>query len=117
MCNTTCDHKNACPAVDLNSLYCYRAQCYATTNLITKELGLAPEQSFQSFQSRLGRTPWIEPYTDLVLPELIKKGIKNIAVVCPSFVADCLETLEEIDMRAREQWQQLGGEEFTLYHV
>ena len=94
-------------------MYCYRAQCYATTNLITKELGLAPQQSFQSFQSRLGRTPWIEPYTDLVLPELIKKGIKNIAVVCPSFVADCLETLEEIDMRAREQWQQLGGEEFT----
>jgi len=114
LCKAKCDHKSACPGVDADNLYCYRAQCYATTSLISKELGLAPNQRFLSFQSRLGRTPWIEPYTDMVLPELIQKGIKNIAIVCPSFVADCLETLEEINIRAREQWRGLGGEEFIF---
>ncbi len=67
-----------------------------------------------TFQSRLGRTPWIAPYTDIELPKLIEKNIKNIAIVCPSFVSDCLETLEEINMRAREQWRELGGHEFTF---
>ena len=77
-------------------------------------LGLSEDQFVVSFQSRLGRTPWIKPYTDLLLPDLIKQGVKNIAVVSPSFVADCLETLEEIDIRMRKQWMALGGSEFTF---
>lgn len=113
-CNVTCDKQAACPAVTQQNLYCYRAQCYATTELIVKELGLTANQYTVAFQSRLGRTPWIKPYTDLVLPALRAQGMKNIAIVCPSFVADCLETLEEIDIRARAQWQELQGGEFTF---
>lgn len=113
-CNVKCDRINPCPAIGKENFYCYRAQCYATTELIVKELGLLPHQYKVAFQSRLGRTPWIKPYTDLVLPELRANGVKNIAIVSPSFVADCLETLEEINIRTREQWQSLGGEEFTF---
>lgn len=93
---------------------CYRTQCFATSDALANMLGLSKNQYRVSFQSRLGRTPWIKPYTDLILPEFIQQGIRNIAIVCPSFVADCLETLEEINMRAREQWQSLGGNEFTF---
>lgn len=113
-CLADCDHLHACPAISNANLYCYRAQCYVTSRLLAQQLGLNANQYAVSFQSRLGRTPWIKPYTDLLLPELIQKNVKNIAVVCPSFVADCLETLEEVDMRAREQWQQLGGKDFVF---
>lgn len=92
----------------------YRAQCYETSLLLAKQLELTTEQYCTSFQSRLGKTPWIKPYTDILLPELREKGVKNIAIACPSFVADCLETLEEINIRAREQWQQCGGENFIF---
>lgn len=113
-CKAQCDRVNACPVISDANRFCYRAQCYATTQLIAEKLGLLPNQYTVAFQSRLGRTPWIKPYTDLVLPELISKDIKNIAVVSPSFVADCLETLEEINIRMREQWVGLGGEGFTF---
>lgn len=113
-CQAHCDHVNACPPVVDANRFCYRAQCYETTRLIAETLKLPAEKYTVGFQSRLGRTPWIKPYTDLVLPELIKKGVKNIAVVCPSFVSDCLETLEEVNIRIREQWQKLGGGEFTF---
>lgn len=113
-CKAKCDHRNACPSVIDNNRFCYRAQCYATSQIIAQELGLTPDQYTVSFQSRLGRTPWIKPYTDLLLPELINKGIKNIAIVSPSFVADCLETLEEINIRTKKQWTALGGNDFTF---
>jgi ferrochelatase len=67
-----------------------------------------------SFQSRLGRDPWIKPWTDEELPRLAARGVKRLAVLCPSFVADCLETLEEVGIRAREQWLGLGGEALAL---
>jgi ferrochelatase len=67
-----------------------------------------------SFQSRLGRTPWIRPYTDLLIPELAKRGVRRLVVLCPSFVADCLETLEEIGIRARQSFKTAGGEELWL---
>lgn len=102
------------PERQLDKTRCYRTQCYATSDLIANALGLSQSQYRVSFQSRLGRTPWIKPYTDLLLPEFIQQGIRNIAIACPSFVADCLETLEEINIRAREQWQSLGGGEFTF---
>jgi len=93
---------------------CYRAQCFATTRSLAAELGLGAEAHSLAFQSRLGRTPWIQPYTDRVLPELAARGVKRLAVVCPAFVADCLETLEEIAIRGREQWLELGGEDLAL---
>jgi protoporphyrin/coproporphyrin ferrochelatase len=113
-CQAKCNRLDACPTVDKTNHYCYRAQCYETSRLLAGALKLEPHQYTVAFQSRLGRTPWIKPYTDLLLPELIAQGKKNIAVVCPSFVADCLETLEEINMQAREQWAELGGNEFIF---
>lgn len=93
---------------------CYRAQCYATTRALVARLGLAEGGYSVSFQSRLGRTPWVRPYTDLVLPELVKAGKRRVLVFCPAFVADCLETLEEIGIRAREDFIKAGGESLTL---
>lgn len=93
---------------------CYRAQCTATARALAERLALAPDAWSLAFQSRLGRTPWIRPYTDERLPELAARGVRRLAVVCPSFVADCLETLEEIGIRAREQWHAAGGEELRL---
>lgn len=93
---------------------CYKAQCYQTSALLAQELNLAKQQYTTSFQSRLGKTPWIKPYTDEVLISLAAQGVKKLTVVCPSFVTDCLETLEEIGIRAKEQWMELGGEEFVL---
>jgi ferrochelatase len=93
---------------------CYRAQCFATARALASGLALDGGAWSVSFQSRLGRTPWIMPYTDLVLPELAAAGKKKVAVLCPAFVADCLETLEEIGIRAREQFVGLGGDRLTL---
>jgi ferrochelatase len=93
---------------------CYRAQCFATARALAARLGLAEGASTVCFQSRLGRTPWIKPYTDLFLPELAARGRKRLVAFCPAFVADCLETLEEIGIRAREQWLGLGGESLAL---
>lgn len=94
--------------------HCYRAQCFATTRGLAGRLGLTPDRYTICFQSRLGRTPWIEPFTDVELDRLAKAGTKRLAVLCPAFVADCLETLEEIGIRAREQWKAAGGEELVL---
>ncbi len=93
---------------------CYRSHCHHTTVALTKALGLTPDRTMMSFQSRLGRDPWVKPYTDLVLPELAARGVKRLAVMCPAFVADCLETLEEVGIRGREQWLSLGGEDLVL---
>lgn len=113
-CQAVCDHLQACPSVQADNRRCYRAQCFETTDLIRSELGIDKRKVHVSFQSRLGRTPWIKPYTDFILPDLAKKGIKKLAVVCPSFVADCLETLEEVNIRTREQWLKLGGTDFIF---
>jgi ferrochelatase len=113
-CIAQCDRLKACPEVRADNLYCYRAQCYATSRLLAGQLHLADTQYSVAFQSRLGRTPWIKPYADLILPELRKQGINHLAVACPAFVADCLETLEEVNIRMREQWFELGGSDFTF---
>lgn len=113
-CAPSCDKSTSCPALTAANHFCYRAQCYATTRAIASQLNLPEEQYAVAFQSRLGKTPWIKPYTDYYLEDLAQQGIKHIAIACPSFTADCLETLEEIGMQAREQWESLGGESFTL---
>lgn len=103
-----------CSFVTPKNQACYRAQCYETSRLLAEKLSLCPQQYSTAFQSRLGKTPWIKPYTDEILSELIGKGIENLAVACPSFTVDCLETLEEIGIRLKEQWIYLGGKEFIL---
>jgi ferrochelatase len=112
-CNNSCT--NACPAnFDKNpaNSACYRAQCFATTDYVAKKLKLSKTQYSVSFQSRLGKTPWIGPYTDEHLQTLRKQGVTKLAVACPAFVADCLETLEEIGIQLKTQWYQLGGTDF-----
>lgn len=93
--------------------YCYRAQCLVTSRLIAAELGLGAGQWSMSFQSRLGRTPWIRPYTDEVIPKLAEAGVEHLFVATPSFVADCLETIEEIGDRAKELFHEAKGPRFT----
>jgi len=92
----------------------YRTQCYKTSALLVEKLGLTQNQYFVSFQSRLGAAKWIQPYTEETLKVLRARGIENLAVMSPSFVADCIETLEEIDIRLREQWIALGGKQFSM---
>ncbi len=101
---------DCCARMQAANRHCYRAQCYATSRELARELELEADAYSVSFQSRLGRDPWIHPYTDERLPELARAGVRRLAVICPSFVADCLETVEEIGMRADEQWRALGGE-------
>ena len=92
----------------------YSEQCYATTDAVVKTLNLSPDNYSTSFQSRLGRLPWTTPYTSDIIKDLRKKNISNLLVVCPSFVTDCLETLEEIEIRLKDDWLQLGGQSLTL---
>lgn len=113
-CASQCDRKQACPNITIDNAKCYRAQCYSTSKLLVNALQLPASRYLTAFQSRLGRTPWIKPYTDQQLVQLREQGIEHLIVTCPSFVADCLETLEEIGIQAREQWQALGGKQFTL---
>jgi ferrochelatase len=93
---------------------CYRSHAFKTAHALRKRLGIPDDVCSVSFQSRLGRTPWLKPYTDLVIPELVREGKKRLVVFCPSFVADCLETLEEIGIRARASAMEAGAEAFEL---
>ena len=99
--------QTASPAHDT----CYRAQCYATVREFAAAAGI-PEAKFSvAFQSRLGRDPWLKPYTDTEITRLAGEGVKKLLVICPAFVSDCLETLEEIAMRGRESFIGAGGSE------
>jgi ferrochelatase len=93
---------------------CYSAQCFQTAKLLAKSLKIEEENWSVSFQSRLGRDEWIKPYTDPYLKELAEKGMKRVVVFCPSFVADCLETIEEIGISSAEHFKEYGGEELIL---
>jgi ferrochelatase len=92
---------------------CYRHQCFETTKEVAKELQLDAGTFSNSFQSRLGRDPWLKPYTDFEFERLPKEeNKKNLAVITPAFVSDCLETLEEIAMEGQEQFEEGGGENY-----
>lgn len=93
---------------------CYRAQCLATVRSFAAATDLPRERYSVAFQSRLGRDPWMQPYTDVELARLAQSGVKKLAVLCPAFVADCLETIEEIGIRGRDTFLNAGGQEFTL---
>jgi ferrochelatase len=93
---------------------CYRAQCFMTARAFVEKAGVPREKHSVSFQSRLGRDPWLKPYTDFELPRLAGQGKRRLLVISPAFVSDCLETLEEIGMRGRETFLQAGGTDFRL---
>lgn len=93
--------------------FCYRHQCYETTKLVAEKLGLEKGFYSSSFQSRLGRDPWLQPYTDVTIDNFAKDGVKKLSVVTPAFVSDCLETLEEIGMEAKDSFLENGGSEFA----
>lgn len=109
-----CLRTGCCDALGEANRNCYRAQCCATTRALVAELGLDAAACESAFQSRLGRTPWIRPFSDVRLDEWAREGVKRVVVFCPSFVADCLETLEEIAIRAAEDFRSAGGEELAL---
>lgn len=94
--------------------FCYKHQTIQTTKLVASQLKIPAHKFSYSFQSRLGSDEWIKPFTDEVLQKFPNQGIKNLLVVCPAFVSDCLETLEEIAMRGRETFLSAGGESFTF---
>ena len=91
----------------------YPAQCVATAKEVVARLDLEPGRWHMAYQSRFGREPWLQPYTDETLEELGKAGVKTVHVVCPGFAVDCLETLEEIAMENREGFEEAGGESLT----
>jgi ferrochelatase len=90
----------------------YHCECHKTSRLLAQELGLKPEQYAVSFQSRFGRHEWLKPYTAATLKELGQQQTKRLDVICPGFVADCLETLEEIAQEGKEEFQHAGGGEY-----
>jgi len=105
---------NCCNVASPAHATCYRAQCFKTVAAFVKQAGVPAGKYSVSFQSRLGRDVWLMPYTDVVLGELPKRGIQKLLVICPAFVSDCLETLEEIGLRGRETFLSAGGKEFAL---
>jgi len=103
---------NCCEGESPAHATCYRAQCFKTVAAFVKQSGV--KNYSVSFQSRLGREPWLKPYTDQEFGRLAAAGVKRLLVICPAFVSDCLETLEEIGMRGRESFLAAGGQELQL---
>ena len=106
--------ENCCAVASPAHATCYRAQCFKTVAAFVAQAGVPPEKYSVAFQSRLGKDPWLKPYTDLEIEKFPARGIKKLLVICPAFVSDCLETLEEIGMRGQESFLAAGGEELTL---
>jgi ferrochelatase len=104
---------NCCEVDSPAHATCYRAQCYKTTEAFVKYAGVPRGKYSVSFQSRLGKDPWLKPYTDFELERFAKEGIKKILVICPAFVSDCLETIEEIGIRGRDTFLEAGGKELV----
>jgi ferrochelatase len=105
--------ENCCEVPSPAHATCYRAQCFKTATLLVAKLGVPANKYSVSFQSRLGKDPWLKPYTDYELPRLAQEGKKKMLVICPAFVSDCLETIEEIGMRGCEDFMKASGREFT----
>jgi ferrochelatase len=104
---------NCCEVASPAHEYCYRHQVFTTTKMVTKSLNIPTNKYSISFQSRLGKG-WLEPFTDIRLEQLPAEGIKKLLVVCPAFVSDCLETLEEIEERGKEIFMNAGGESYEM---
>lgn len=111
---STCELGDCCNTCDSKNLYCYRAQCFETTRLVVKALNLPADKVTTAFQSRLGKDPWIQPYTEDTLKRLAKEGNKKVLAFSPAFVADCLETTLEVGETYKEEFLELGGERWDL---
>ncbi len=109
-CQVVADCCNTCSPVHAT---CYRAQVFRTSKLFAERAGLDPAKWSVSFQSRLGREPWLSPYTDTELTRLARDGCQRLLVITPAFVTDCLETLEEIRVAGAETFKHAGGESFA----
>ena len=106
--------ENCCQIANPAHATCYRHQVMMTTKHVVEQMDLSEQDYSVAFQSRLGRAKWLDPNTEDVIRELAAAGKKNILVICPAFVTDCLETLEEIAIRGQEVFEEAGGEKLTL---
>lgn len=113
-CTNTCLQNDCCATWHAMNRHCYRAQCFETTRLLAKALGISETNYTVSFQSRLGKDPWIKPYTDEVIMVLTRKGVKSVLAFSPSFVADCLETTIEVGEEYKEVFEKNGGKHWQL---
>ncbi len=109
-----CKFGTCCQQITEGNRYCYRMQCVQTTEAIVKALGWDKDKYSFAFQSRFGPLPWLQPYLDEHLASLVNKGVKRVAVVTPSFISDCLETLFEIGVEYKEEFEEAGGDHFAL---
>ncbi len=105
---------DCCSLMGAANRYCYRAQCFETARLLADRLDIPPQRRLICFQSRLGRHPWIRPYTDEVLTQRARAGCRRAAILSPAFVADCLETLEELGIRGVESFREAGGQSLEV---
>ncbi|HEV7348546.1 ferrochelatase [Telluribacter sp.] len=109
-----CKLGSCCDTLTAANQHCYRAQCFETTRLLVRELGIPEGKYTTCFQSRLGKEPWIQPYTEDLVRELPKKGIKSVLAFSPAFVSDCLETTIEVGEEYKEMFEEEGGEHWQL---
>ncbi|MBN7814004.1 ferrochelatase [Algoriphagus pacificus] len=109
-----CQLGACCNKYGPSNQFCYRAQCFQTTRLIAAKLGLPEDKVMTCFQSRLGKDPWIQPYTEDMIKKLASEGVKKVLVFSPAFVADCLETTVEVGQEYKEQFEEMGGEHWDL---
>lgn len=107
------EHPDRCCTDAEVKRWCYRHHCLTTTQAIAARLGIARDRYEVTFQSRLGRERWLQPPTDMRLQQLPNEGAKHLLIISPAFVSDCLETLEELDMRGREDYLKAGGDSYT----
>jgi ferrochelatase len=113
-CTGTCLSNTCCDTLTPMNRQCYRAACFATSRLLAEKLNLSPENYSVTFQSRLGKDPWIQPYTDETIEKLAAAGKKNVLTFSPAFVADCLETTIEIGEEYKELFEEKGGKHWQL---
>ncbi len=114
-CTNTCLKKeNCCETLHAQNRLCYRAQCFATTRELVRELNIPEDKYTITFQSRLLKDPWIKPYTDDVIKTLPERGKKKVLAFVPSFVADCLETTIEVGEEYKELFEEYGGEHWEM---
>lgn len=114
-CSASCQKGPAeCPEINSGNHFCYRAQCFASARNVIKSLDLPQERCVITFQSRLGKDPWLTPYTDYTLERLASEGKKKVLVFSMAFVADCLETIHEVSTEYQELFESKGGEKLQL---
>jgi len=117
-CDPTGSHclqrEDCCATFHETAPMCYGGHCHATARGIAARLGLSTSDYTLAYQSKLGRDPWLSPATDETIERLAKDGVKRLAVLSPAFVADCIETIEELGMQGKEAFEARGGEEFLL---